>query len=271
MTILPGTVSGVGSSSEYVFGDTDVAARRLDLVAEYWASPSTEFLREDVPPEPRVALDLGSGPGHTTRLVAAVTGATRTIGLDTSEAFLARARADAPAGVEFVHHDVMELPLPSTPARLLYSRLLLSHIPRPDRVVRAWMSQLAPGGVLALDEVAWISTSEPALSRYLEMLEDLLSVRGSALAAGPIIDGLDGGTDGRKRSSVERIHPVPAGVAAELFTLNFVTWREEPYVRDAHSQGELDDLDAELREITRRPGRDTITWGMRQVTFERTG
>jgi trans-aconitate 2-methyltransferase len=166
---------------------------------------------------------------------------------------------------------VMELPLPSAPADLLYGRLLLSHIPRPDRVVRAWMSQLAPGGVLALDEVSWISTSEPALSRYLEMLEDLLAVRGSALAAGPIIDGLDGGTDGRKRSSVERIHPVPAAVAAEMFTLNLVTWRDEPYVRDAHSREELDDLDAELREITRQPGRATITWGMRQVTFERTG
>jgi trans-aconitate 2-methyltransferase len=261
----------VGSSSEYVFGDTDAAARRLDLVAEYWASPSTEFLRADVPSGPRLALDLGCGPGHTTRLVAAVTGATTTIGLDTSDAFLARAGAGAPAGVEFFHHDVMELPLPSAPADLLYGRLLLSHIPRPDRVVRAWMSQLAPGGVLALDEVSWISTSEPALSRYLEMLEDLLAVRGSALAAGPIIDGLDGGTDGRKRSSVERIHPVPAAVAAEMFTLNLVTWRDEPYVRDAHSREELDALDAELREITRQPGRATITWGMRQVTFERTG
>jgi trans-aconitate 2-methyltransferase len=261
----------VGSSSEYVFGDTDAAARRLDMVAEYWASPSTEFLREDVPSGPRLALDLGCGPGHTTRLVAAATGATTTIGLDTSEAFLARARAGAPAGVEFVHHDVMELPLPSAPTDLLYGRLLLSHIPRPDRVVRAWMSQLAPGGMLALDEVAWISTSEPALSRYLEMLEDLLAVRGSALAAGSIVDGVDGGTDGRKRSSVERIHPVPAAVAAEMFTLNLVTWREEPYVRDAHSREELDDLDTQLREITRRPGRATITWGMRQVTFEGTG
>jgi trans-aconitate 2-methyltransferase len=261
----------VGSSSEYVFGDSDAAARRLDLVAEYWASPTTEFLREDVPSEPRLALDLGCGPGHTTRLVSAVTGATRAVGLDTSEAFLARARTGAPAGVEFVHHDVMELPLPSAPADLLYGRLLLSHIPRPDRVARAWMSQLAPGGVLALDEVAWISTSEPTLSRYLEMLEDLLVVRGSALATGPIIEAMDGGPDGRKRSSVERTHPVPAGVAAELFTLNLLTWREEAYVRDAHSQKELDDLDAELREITRRPGGATITWGMRQMTFERTG
>ncbi|MFL6243510.1 MAG: class I SAM-dependent methyltransferase [Acidimicrobiia bacterium] len=261
----------MGSSSEYVFGDTDAAARRLDVVAEYWASPSTKFLREDVPSGPRLALDLGCGPGYTTRLVAAETGAMRTVGLDTSDAFLDRARTGAPAGVEFVHHDVMELPLPSAPADLLYCRLLLSHIPRPDRVVRAWMSQLAPGGVLALDEVAWISTSEPVLSRYLEILEDLLAVRGSALAAGPVVDGLDAGSDARKRSSLERTHPVPAAVAAEMFTLNLVTWREEPYVRDAHRIEELDDLDAQLREITRRPGRATITWGMRQVTFERTG
>ena len=259
----------VGSSSDYVFGDTDVAARRLDLVAETWASPSAAFLREDVRSRPRLALDLGCGPGHTTRLVASTTGASKTIGLDTSEAFITRARADAPEGVAFLHHDVMDLPFPTGRANLVYGRFVLSHIPRPDRLVRAWMSQLELGGVLALDEVEWIRTDDPALRRYLTLLATVLEARGSSLAAGPIADKFDGGPGGRKRTSVVRTHPVPTAVAAELFALNFASWRDEPFVRDSHSRADLDQLDAELRELARGQSRAPITWGMRQTTFER--
>jgi len=261
----------VGSSSDYVFGDTDVAARRLDLVAETWASPSAAFLREDVRSRPRLALDLGCGPGHTTRLVASTTGASKTIGLDTSEAFITRARADAPEGVAFLHHDVMDLPFPTGPADLVYARFVLSHVPRQDRIMAGWMSALAPGGVLALDEVERIDTDDVAMTRYLEILRALLEVRGSTLAVGPLIERFDGGPDGRSRTSQARVHPVPMAVAAELFALNLETWRHEPFVEDNHSSDELDDLDAALRELARRPGRAEITWTMRQATFERTG
>jgi ubiquinone/menaquinone biosynthesis C-methylase UbiE len=257
--------------SDYVFGDTEVAARRLDLVAEAWASPSATFLREDVRNRPRLALDLGCGPGHTTRLVASSTGATRTIGLDSSETFIARASADAPEGVTFLRHDVMDLPFPTGRANLLYARFVLSHVPRPDRVVRAWMSQLELGGVLALDEVEWIRTEDPALRRYLTLLSAVLEARGSSLAAGPIADKFDGGPSGRKRTSVVRTHPVPTALAAELFALNFATWRDEPFVRDNQSADHLDQLEAELRELARGNSRAPITWGMRQTTFERGG
>jgi trans-aconitate 2-methyltransferase len=261
----------VGSSSEYVFGDTDVAARRLDLLARTWASPSKAFLRDDVPGRPSLALDLGCGLGHTTRLVASTTGARRTIGFDTSESFIARARARAPKDVAFLHHDVMDLPFPTGRANLVYARFVLSHIPRPDRVVPAWMGQLELGGVLALDEVEWIRTDDPALRRYLTMLAALLEARGSSLAAGPIADRFDGGPGGRKRTSVVRVHAVPLGRAAELFALNLATWRDEPFVRDRHTRAYMDDLDTELRVLAHRSNRATVTWGMRQITFERTG
>ena len=258
-------------ASEYVFGDTERAARRLDLVAESWASPSATFLRADAPKRPRLALDLGCGPGHTTRLLAEATGATRTVGIDSSESFIALARAESSSGVEFVEHDLMDLPFPTGRVNLGYARFVLSHIPRPDRVVRAWMTQLELGGVLALDEVEWIRTGDPTLRRYLTMLSSLLEARGSSLAAGPIVDKFDGGREGRKRTSVVRLHPVPIALAAELFALNFATWREDPFVRDGHSRGDLDEMENALGELVKGPREPTITWGMRQATFERTG
>jgi hypothetical protein len=66
-----------------------------------------------------------------------------------------------------------------------------------------------------------------------------------------------------------RTHPVPTALAAELFELNFATWRDEPFVRDSHSRDDLDQLEAELRELARGQSRAPITWGMRQMTFER--
>jgi trans-aconitate 2-methyltransferase len=259
------------SSSEYAFGDTDVAARRLDLLAETWASPSAVFLRDDVPSRPWLALDVGCGPGHTTRLVASTTGARRTVGFDTSDAFIARAQADAPEGVAFLRHDAMELPFPTGRANLVYARFVLSHIPRPDRIVRAWMTQLQLGGVLALDEVEWIRTDDPALRRYLTLLSALFDARGSSLAAGSVADKFDGGPGGRKRTSVVRVHPVPIARAAELFALNLATWRDEPYIRDRYSGASMDDLDADLRALAHGSSGTTITWGMRQSTFERAG
>ena len=120
-------------------------------------------------------------------------------------------------------------------------------------------------------EVERIDTDDVAMTRYLEILRALLEVRGSTLAVGPLIERFDGGPDGRSRTSQARVHPVPMAVAAELFALNLETWRHEPFVEDNHSSDELDDLDAALRELARRPGRAEITWTMRQATFERTG
>jgi len=217
-----------------------------------------------------LALDLGCGPGHTTRLLASTTGAETTVGLDTSETFLARARAGAPDGITFLRHDVTDVPFPTPPADLVYSRMVLSHVPRPDRVVAAWIGQLEQGGVLALDEVEWIRTDDPVLARYLELLDAVLAARGGVLAVGPLLEGLNGGPGAKQRTSRVRLHPVSTAVAAELFGLNLATWRDDSHARAHHTSSELDDLDAQLQSLTRRPGRAEITWGMRQMTFERT-
>lgn len=77
---------------DYAFGDNEIARRRLMLLAEVFNPSSRPLLVEHVPPRAHLVLDLGCGPGATTRLVAEVTGADRTVGLDSSSSFLAAAR-----------------------------------------------------------------------------------------------------------------------------------------------------------------------------------
>jgi hypothetical protein len=54
-------------SSCYTYGEGDLAARRLELVAELMEASSRSFLAQAVGFRPHLALDLGSGLGHTTQ------------------------------------------------------------------------------------------------------------------------------------------------------------------------------------------------------------
>ncbi|MCA1739805.1 MAG: class I SAM-dependent methyltransferase [Actinobacteria bacterium] len=46
-------------------------------------------------------------------------------------------------------------------ADLIHARLLLTHLPRPETAVEDWLTQLAPGGLLVLQEVERIETGHP--------------------------------------------------------------------------------------------------------------
>ena len=81
----------------YAFGDTDDAARRLVLLAETFADSSSPFMRGSVEARPRLAIDLGCGPGYSTHLVADTLNPEHTAGLDNSESFLALAHAQTTA------------------------------------------------------------------------------------------------------------------------------------------------------------------------------
>lgn len=262
-------MSSRDSRPQYTFGDTPLAAERLRLVAEVFAEPSREFLSGAVAAPPRVALDLGCGPGVTTRLVAQVTSAQRTIGLDTSAAFLELAAIDAPPGVEFAAQDATELPLPEAPGDLVYCRLLLAHLPDPGAAVAAWASQLAPGGQLLVDEVEWIETTHPVLARYEETVVGLVASRGAPMYAGPIVDALREGSGWRQESSRVRIVPVATSAAARMYSMNLATWRDDPHIRERHAPDAIEQLARDLETLTESAGTDEIAWGVRQVVYER--
>jgi trans-aconitate 2-methyltransferase len=252
---------------DYAFGDTDEAARRLGVLADIFDPASEAFLADQVSRPPMLAVDLGCGPGHSTRLLARVTRATRTVGLDNSESFLAAARKNAAGGLAFLIHDVRNTPWPVAGADLAFSRLVLAHLPEPAAVTMTWLAQLAPGGLLALDELEWFHTDDPALDRYLEIATALVTAHGGTMLAGPILAELDPVPMGRRQASMVREWEVAVPRAAAMFGLNLAVWRRDPLV--PASQAELDKLSRELDALaSAQASGGTMTWGLRQVVLQ---
>ncbi|HZT65041.1 MAG TPA: class I SAM-dependent methyltransferase [Acidimicrobiales bacterium] len=261
------------TTPRYAFGDDDLAARRLDLVAEVFDPSSRRFVAAVAPAEPAVAIDLGCGPGHTTRLLSAVSGASRTIGLDTSERFLARARSGPTAdGVEFRSHDVTRVPFPAAPAGLVYGRLLLAHLADPAQVASGWLTQLAPGGVLAVDELESIDPRDPVLADYEEVAVALVRARGGLMYAGPAVAPvLAAPPAGYRRVHDEVVTvDVPVPVAARMFSMNLAVWRNDAGLVARFGRFRLERLAAGLDRLARSTSSRTARWELRQMAVART-
>jgi SAM-dependent methyltransferase len=245
-------------AAEYTFGDGDVAAERLRLVAEIF-DPVTRELLADVAGGGELAIDLGCGPGHTTRLVAEVCRPRRTLGLDRSDHFTGVAtRLHGGPAVAFAVHDVTAVPFPEGPADLVFARLLLAHLPDQLALVEQWRSQLRPGGTLVLDEIEAMHLPEGPLRRYEELVVALVASEGGPMYAGPLLAGLGG-----RCPEVD----VDAARAARMFGLNLVTWRPQALRRGLATGAELDRLADDLATVAEHPGHDVAHWILRQLVL----
>jgi len=251
----------------YTFGDTDLAARRLEVLSEVFGPASRALLAQVVTRRPALAYDLGCGPGHTSALLASVTGAARTVGLDESASHVARA-ADAAAGpVGFRTWDVRELPFPEGPADLIYCRLLLAHLPDPVAAAAGWATQLTAGGLLVVDEIEWIETSNPVLEAHLRLVTALVATTGAVMCAGPLLGGLAStpGLSQRLRQVTEL--PVPTARAATMFSMNLAASGDRPVTLGLCEEAELRELRAGLDGLRDSPARGEITWGLHQAAY----
>jgi SAM-dependent methyltransferase len=233
----------------YTFGDTATAADRLRLLAELFEPPTRELLRRWAPRGPDHAVDLGCGPGHSTRLVHELTGARRTTGVDGSAAYVAQAASAAVDGIAFVEHDVTEVPLAVPPADLVFARYLLTHLSDPAGAVRGWASTLRAGGRLIVQETAGLQAADPALSRYYELVADLQRHHGQDLTVGSRLRQLAAGSGlSVLHDAVRRVRP-PVRAMARLHALNLQTWRHDDYARASFDAGELDYLSHRLTQL----------------------
>lgn len=254
----------------YLFQDTERAARRLGVLADVFAASSRPFLQEVVRAVPQLALDLGCGPGYTTRLLAEVTRCEQAIGLDSSEHFLALAAQSAPEHTSFVHHDITQIPFPTGQSELIFCRMLLTHLQNPRAVIERWATQLRPQGLLLMEEVEWIKTDYPLFRNYLEIVASTLEQQANQLYIGSLLDSqqIDHGLT-RRLSRVYHL-PVSTARAARMFSLNVASWRHQPFVQQRYPVSMIDQLEHELQELAETSTRTgDIEWGMRQLAYER--
>src|SRR2546422_2925352 len=154
--------------TRYTYGDTDLAAKRLALVADVFEPTTRAFLIAAAPAHPSLAVDLGCGPGYTTRLIHEVTGADRTLGLDSSPWHIERARTSAAPGVSFAVHDATRVPFPGEPADLVFARLLVAHLADPAEAIARWSTTLTDHGRILVDDLEAIDADEPTFRTYLD-------------------------------------------------------------------------------------------------------
>ena len=244
----------VKPGSIYSFGETNLAAERLRIVSEVFDPTSETFLCETVLKRPRLALDLGCGPGFTTRLLSRITSPVRVIGVDRSEAFLCRARADALAGEEYVAADVGRMPLRIAGVRaqpdLIYARFLASHLPEPEQTISGWAKELEPGGLLVVEEVDSISTNIAAFDEYLKTVSEVLAQHGNELFVGPRLAATQWDAD--LRIQVNRSTDIRPTIrqAARMFSMNLPNCRRHPFAEATYPPEKLERLAVELDRLT---------------------
>lgn len=257
----------------YTFGDNAVAAARLQRLADLFHPSLESFVTDHLQRDVQHLLDVGCGPGHTTRSLAALFPDARITGIDHSASFIAAAeRAPAP-NVTFRVGDVTrsrDAVAPGVaPADALYARFLLTHLPEPGAALAAWATYLAPGALCLLQETAAMTANHPALARYYELVTDLQRRHGQRLDIGRGLAHLPAADQYMVRHSGERHFDLPGSRMAQLHVLNLTTWRHDPLAA-SFDRRELDWLQDELGAIATDPGAAVVVdYAMGELVLER--
>jgi trans-aconitate 2-methyltransferase len=255
----------------YLFGDSEPAARRLALLASLFEASTRAFVREAWDGVGGLAVDLGCGPGFTTRLLADELQCQQVAGLDTSAAFIDLARRAAGKRCAFYVHDTMQLPFPCGAAELIFCRFVLTHLRDPAEAVSRWSTQLRPKGIILLEETDAIETSNRTFREYLSIVEAMLRSQSNRLYAGAVIEELRPPLLQAVSSGVRRVE-VSNADAARIFTLNLQAWRDTKLISPQHLSDAMSELRHELLAIADTTADvSEITWLMRQAAFRNTG
>lgn len=133
-----------------------VGERRLRLVDRAYGGASRRVLRRIGLDEGQRVVELGCGAGHMTCWLADQVGASgRVVAVDISREQLEHARrrcAERP-WVDFVAADARDTGLAQGSFDVAFVRLLLMHLPEPERALEHCFELLRPGGVLLCEEL----------------------------------------------------------------------------------------------------------------------
>lgn len=194
----------------------------------------------------------------------------RAVGVDISRSYVRSARTRFP-DLEFLEHDVTQIPFPVRNPDFIMARLVLTHLPNPEGILEKWADKLALRGLVAVAEVETIKTDHPVFSTYLSVVERLIADSGGEPYLGPFLHGAADPTDLRRLSSEVCRLPVSTGAAASMFLMNLTVWRTDRFVVANYEAGFLDRLARRLERLQRLTSMDRIEWGVRHLVYERAG
>lgn len=236
----------------YTFGDNEQASQRLRRLSEIY-EPETRGLLEIAietsgASQPRLAVDLGCGPGWSTQLLATVLQPRRTVGLESSDRYIAEARVNHPH-LEFLRHDILQAPFPVNSPELLFCRFLLTHLPSPQKALHSWALAAAPQATLLIHETEGLESAHPALRRYYELVAQMQHHYGQILHVGAILDISLEDTGWQIIRNRILVLEKSARDMAQLHLPNLRNWRMNEYAVQAFDRHELDELEAALDSI----------------------
>ncbi|MEA2700074.1 MAG: trans-aconitate 2-methyltransferase [Myxococcales bacterium] len=247
----------MADADTYTFGDNDLAAERLRILARAFEPTSRAFLADvwtrsfgaTSGLRPDHAVDLGCGPGYTTRLIREVMSPTLTTGLDRSPRFLARAQLWQAADLRFVAHDVSAGPFPVAGADIFYARFLLTHLAAPGAVLSTWAQAAAPGAHLLLEETARLASPHAALAQYYTLVAALQRAHGQNMTIGQTLDRLAEGTGWEVQRSRLTTARLPARLMARIHVMNLRTWKGDRLAAGLCDPAALEELDGALERL----------------------
>ena len=237
------------TTNNYTFGDNSPASARLRHLAELYEPETRELLRRSDVRRPRLAVDLGCGPGWSTRLLRDVLNPDRTVGLDASERYIAEARENNGSKLEFEVHDIARAPFPVSAPEVMFCRFVLTHLRPLGEVLTTWASIAAPGGLLIVHETESLEADHPSLRRYYELVARLQQHYGQCLQVGTILEACFGTTGWCLVESTQRTLEKPASEMAEIHLANLRTWRQDEYASRSFDPTEIDSLEVSLARI----------------------
>jgi len=139
---------------------TDWNARQYLKFEDERTRPPRDLLAQVPLQSPRLAVDLGCGPGNSTELLFERFPQAEIVGLDSSPDMLRKARERLPQ-CTFIEADIATW-MPDKRTDLIFANALFQWVPDHQEVMRRLLQALPAGGVLAAQMPD--NTGEPALA-----------------------------------------------------------------------------------------------------------
>ncbi len=168
---------------DYILGSSD--AERQRLIRQSAAhEPEAVWLLDQIGVQPGWrAVDVGCGPLGILNLLSDRVGPMgAVVGLDNEPRMLEMGRGSVAErglqNVQLVRGEAAASGLPKASFDFAHARLVLINVPNPEEVLREMTALVRPGGVVAVQDVDWISwTCEPPHPAWDRMISILTAVR----------------------------------------------------------------------------------------------